>query len=109
MPLIMVISTESVEKLRSSRPEVFCKKDVLRNFAKFIGKLLCQDLFFNKVSCLRPQVFSCEFCEFSKNIFFHRTPLVTASVSVFPTFFPKLFFFLEYTACLIIDFCEMKV
>ena len=26
---------------RSSRPEVFCKKDVLRNFAKFTGKHLC--------------------------------------------------------------------
>ena len=25
------------------------------------------------------QVFSCEFCEISKNIFFHRTPLVAAS------------------------------
>ena len=25
------------------------------------------------------QVFSCEFCEISKNTFFHRTPLVAAS------------------------------
>ena len=30
-------------------PEVFCKKGVLRNFAKFIGKHMCQSLFFNKV------------------------------------------------------------
>ena len=37
---------------RSSRPEVFCK-GVLRNFAKFTGKHLCQSLFFNKVSGLR--------------------------------------------------------
>ena len=29
---------------RSSRPEVFCKKDVLRNFAKFTGKHLCPSL-----------------------------------------------------------------
>ena len=35
---------------RSSRPEVFCKKGVLRNFAKFTGKHLCQSLFFNKVA-----------------------------------------------------------
>ena len=34
---------------RISRPEVFCKKDVLRNFAKFTGKHLCQSLCFNKV------------------------------------------------------------
>ena len=26
------------------------------------------------------QVFSCEFCEISKNTFLHRTPLVAASV-----------------------------
>ena len=25
------------------------------------------------------QVFSCEFCEISKNTYFHRTPLVAAS------------------------------
>ena len=30
----------------SSLPEVFCKKGVLRNFAKFTGKHLCQRLFF---------------------------------------------------------------
>ena len=47
------------------------KKGVLRNFAKFTGKHLCQSLFFNKVAGLRPatllkkffltQAFSCEF------------------------------------------------
>ena len=35
-------------------PEVFCKKGVLRNFAKCTGKHLCQSLFFNKVAGLRP-------------------------------------------------------
>ena len=35
---------------RSSHPEVLCKKGVLRNLAKFIGKHLCQSLFFNKVA-----------------------------------------------------------
>ena len=35
-------------------PEVFCKKSVLRNFAKFTGKHLCQSLFFNNVTDLRP-------------------------------------------------------
>ena len=34
---------------RRSHPEMFCKKGVLRNFAKFTGKHLCQSLFFNKV------------------------------------------------------------
>ena len=39
---------------RSSRPEVFCKKGVLKILAKFTGKHLCQSLFFNKVAGLRP-------------------------------------------------------
>ena len=30
------------------------KKSVLRNFAKFTGKHLCQSLFFNKIAGLRP-------------------------------------------------------
>ena len=33
---------------------MFCKKGVLRNFAKFTGKDLCQGLFFNKVAGLKP-------------------------------------------------------
>ena len=37
---------------RSSRPEVFCKKGVLKNVAKFTRKHLCQSLFFNKVAGL---------------------------------------------------------
>ena len=47
-------------------------KSVLRNFAKFTGKHLCQSLFFNKTCNLikkeaLAQAFSCEFCEISKN------------------------------------------
>ena len=38
------------DKFRRSRPEVFCKKGVLGNFAKFTGKHLCQSLLFNKVA-----------------------------------------------------------
>ena len=39
---------------RGSRPKVFCKQGVLRNFGKFTGKNLCQCLFFNEVAGLRP-------------------------------------------------------
>ena len=35
--------------------EVFCKKGVLRNFAKLTGKHLCQSLIFNKVAGLRSE------------------------------------------------------
>ena len=54
-------------------------KGVLKNFAKFKWKHLCQSLFFIKVEDLRPvtlskkttwQVLSCECCEISKNSFF---------------------------------------
>ena len=51
---------------RSSRPELFCKKGVLKKFAKFIG-----------VSSGRGV--SCEICDILKNTFFRRTPPVTAS------------------------------
>ena len=39
---------------RSSRPNVFCEKGFLRNFAKFTGRHLCQSFLFNKVAGLKP-------------------------------------------------------
>ena len=75
-------------RYRSSRPEVICKKGVLRNFAKHKGKHLHQSLFSNKAADLGPatllkkktvaQVFSCEYCEISKKTFSYRTPPVAA-------------------------------
>ena len=38
---------------RSSYPEVFYKKGVLKNLTKFTGKHLCQSLFFNNVAGLQ--------------------------------------------------------
>ena len=35
---------------RSRRSEMFYKIDVLKNFAKFPGRLICRSLFFNKVT-----------------------------------------------------------
>ena len=59
---------------------MFCKTGVLRDCTKFTGKDLRQSLFFNIVAGLRlALVFSCEFCEISKNTFLHRTPLMVAS------------------------------
>ena len=85
----------------SSRPEVFCKKGVLRNFAKFTGKHFRQGLFFNKFTgpCnffkkeTLAQVFFCEFCKISKNTFSHRTPPVAASVYIMKVFSKRLFKF----------------
>ena len=66
---------------RNSRPEVFCKKGVLKNFAKLTGKHLCQSLFFNKVAGPRVKrdsgagVFLWKFWNFKilENLFY-RTP-----------------------------------
>ena len=53
---------------RSSNLRCFVRKGVLRNFAKFTGKHLCQSLFFKKETLA--QVLSCEFCEIFKSTFF---------------------------------------
>ena len=82
---------------RSSHQRCSVKKGVLRNFPKFIGKHLCQSLFFNKVAggaCnfnkkeTLAQVFSCEFSEISKNTFFTEHLWVTASL-LYPLLFIK--------------------
>ena len=59
------------------------KKGALRNFAKFIGKQLCQSLFFNKVASLRPATllkkrpwhrsFSVNFMKFLRTPFLQNT------------------------------------
>ena len=41
---ILIAPNNVISSTRSSRPEVFCKKGVLRNFTKFTGKHLCQNL-----------------------------------------------------------------
>ena len=63
--------------------EVFCKKGVLKNFAKFTEKHLCQSLFFNKnagATCnfikkeTLTQMFPVNFAKFLRTPFY-RTPL----------------------------------
>ena len=52
--------------VRSSRPEVFCNKAVLKNFTKLKKETLAQ-------------VFSFEFCEIFKKTYSYRTHLVVTS------------------------------
>ena len=74
------INCDPVKKIRGSRPEIFCKKDVPKSFTETTGKHLWESLSFNKVAGLRlkkenlAQLFSCEFCQI-----FKRTPLAAAS------------------------------
>ena len=65
--------------LRSSHPEMLCKKGALTNFLKFIGKHLCQGLFFNKVAArsatllkkrLWRRCFPVNFAKFLRKTFF---------------------------------------
>ena len=74
---------------RSSRPEMFCKEAVLRDFPKFTGKHLCQSLLITKVGGQSwqlylkrtlAQVFPVNFAKIWKNTFSYRTPLVAASI-----------------------------
>ena len=58
--------------VKSSRQRCSVKKGVLRNFAKFTGKHVCQSLFFNKVAGAD--------CNFIKKILWHRC---------FPVYFAK--------------------
>ena len=56
-------------KTRTSWPDVFCNKGILKNFAKFTGKELCQGFFFNIVADLSS----------FKNTNFYKTPPAAAS------------------------------
>ena len=81
---------------RSSRPGVFCKKGVLRKFAKITGKHLCQSLFFNKVAGLR-------LATSLKKRLWHRC---------FPVNFAKFLrtsFFIEHLWWLLLFFRKTKV
>ena len=74
---------------RSSHHRCSVRKGVLRSFAKFTRKHLCQILFFNKVAGLTPatllkkrlwhRCFLVNFCEISKNTFFTKHLRATAS------------------------------
>ena len=56
------------QTLKKHPPEVFYKKGVLKNFAKFTGKHLCESLFFNKVAI---------FNKFP----FHKLPILLGSLT----------------------------
>ena len=104
------LGRENLEKLgnieigrsRSSRQEVFFKKGILRNFAKFTGKRLCQSLFFDKVAGLRQlkkrpwlRCFPVNFVKFL------RTPFRTEHLQWLLLFFCLCYF--PYASLYVID------
>ena len=46
--------SNSFKNIKTSQPEVFHIKDILKNFAKLTGKQLCWSHLFNKFAELRP-------------------------------------------------------
>ena len=60
----------AIERVRSSRPEVFYKKVFLK-ISQNLQENTCARIFINKETLA--QVFSYEFCEIFKNTFFYRT------------------------------------
>ena len=83
LPLYLQPLTISNHYRQEHPPEVFYKKYVFKNFAKFTGKQLWQSLFFNKVAGEEEtlmEVFSCEFCQIFKNTLFTEHLRVTAFV-----------------------------
>ena len=72
--------------IRSSHRKSSVKRCVLKNFAKFTGKPLCQSLVLTKLQACNfikketlTQMFSREFCEIFKNTFVTEQPQTTAS------------------------------
>ena len=88
---------------RSSRTEVFCKKDALRNFAKFTGKHLCQSLTLLKKT-LWHSCFPVNFARFLK------TPCFTEHIRwLFCNFFKILSIFLKICVSLFRVTCDPQL
>ena len=82
----------SLWMFRSSRPEMSCKKSVLRNFGKFTGKHLCQSLFLEKwqAGVQLNQKWNSDigvFLRILRNFqeqLFYRTPCASHFMEIFP-------------------------
>ena len=68
---------------------MFCNKGVLKILAKFTGKHLCQCLFLNEVTSLRPatllkklwhRCFPVNFAKFLRPVFYRTPPLVVSDL-----------------------------
>ena len=68
--VIWKTSQNSQINRRSSHPEVFLSKDVLKNFTKFTDKHLCQSLPFNKVAGWKPETVRSSYWRCSKGLVF---------------------------------------
>ena len=90
------LSRKKILRTKINRPEVSCKKDVLKSIVKFTGKHPLWCMFFNKVADLK--VISLCICKIFKSTFFYSRPPVAVSekrlFSLFGILCDK--FFLKY-------------
>ena len=75
----IILSCLKLSCYRSSHQRCSIIQGVLRNFAKYTGKYLCQSLFFKKEALA--QVFSCVSCEISKNTIFTEHLWMTIAIT----------------------------
>ena len=92
-----------------SRPEVFCKRGVLKNFVKSTVKHLCKCFFWIRDSRDSSAGFSCEFWEIFKRIYFVEHPRTPASemyallILISWKSFGKQFHIHQYFCCIFIE------
>ena len=75
-PLLFILYINDLRSVSNALGHIFANDTNLFVSDKSLRPQACN--FIKKVTLT--QLFSCEFCEISKNTFFHRTPLVAASV-----------------------------
>ena len=93
----------SSSRVRSRHQRCSVRRRVLRNFAKFTGKHLCQSFFFNKVAGLSHRCFPVNFVKFLRTSFY-RTPLGDCFWWVFGCCGTHTFFIRRVLQCNIFSF-----
>ena len=53
----LLVDTSFMSFYKSSNPELFCKKVVVKNFASFIGKTIIMEFFLGKVAIFDLQLY----------------------------------------------------
>ena len=70
-------SQNSQVNTRSSHPEMFCQKDVLKNLSKIHKKHLCRSLFFNNVEGRKPETVRSSFWRCSVKMMFLKVSQIS--------------------------------
>ena len=72
--VLKMVSQIVMALFQRQAPELFYKKGVYKDFAKFTGKHLCRSIFFNKIEKDTPtHLFSVNLAKFLKTPFFQNT------------------------------------